>query len=73
MFSVSWVAHGQAGESVEHERNILYDLDKVVKSCQRRLVWMRAKYPSAPPDGFIVLDQKGAEVRRWFDSTATSV
>jgi hypothetical protein len=29
---------------------------------------MRGKHPHTPPDGFIVLDGTGHEVRRWFES-----
>jgi hypothetical protein len=30
---------------------------------------MRRKYSQAPPDGFIVFDSKGNELRRWFDQS----
>jgi hypothetical protein len=68
MFTVRWVAHGHEDEPAENEKDVLYKLDKVVESCQRRLPTMRAKYPHSPPDGFIVIDQEGVEVRRWFGS-----
>jgi hypothetical protein len=29
---------------------------------------MRLRHIAAPPDGFIVVDNDGKEVRRWFDS-----
>ena len=46
------------------------DRDDLVKSwslCQARLSEMRRKHPHTPPDGFLVFDSAGDEVRRWFE------
>jgi hypothetical protein len=39
-----------------------------VESCRERFSEMRGKYPNTPPDGFLVFDGVGNEVRRWFES-----
>ena len=36
-------------------------------SCQARFSEMRSKHPNTPPDGFLVFDSTGNEVRRWFE------
>lgn len=68
MFIVKWVAHRHETQSVEVENSALQDLDKVVESSQARFPEMRRKHPSTPPDGFLVFDSDGNEVRRWFES-----
>jgi hypothetical protein len=37
-----------------------------VESCQARFPEMRCKHDNTPPDGFLVFDSVGSEVRRWF-------
>jgi hypothetical protein len=67
-FIVKWVVHWHETQPVEIENGAFNDLDELVKSCQARFPEMRRKYPSAPPDGFLVFDSAGDEVRRWFES-----
>jgi hypothetical protein len=52
MFSVKWVVHRHEIQPVAVENSAVQDLDEVVESC--------------PPDGFLVFDSAGSEVRRWF-------
>jgi hypothetical protein len=66
MFSVKWLEHGKESNPVEVENSILTDLDKVVSSSQGGLLGMRLRHIAKPPDGFIVVDDNGDEVRRWF-------
>jgi len=68
MFSVKWVTHRHETQPVEFENSRLMDLDEVVRSCRARLSDMRREYPGTPPDGFLVFDSTGDEVRRWFES-----
>lgn len=67
-FSVKWVVHRFETLPVEVESGVRQDLDKLVSSCQGRFSEMRGKYPNTPPDGFLVFDGAGTEVRRWFES-----
>jgi len=67
-FIVKWVVLGFESLPVEVENDIHQDLDELVSSRQERFVEMRLKYPNAPPNGFLVLDNDGIEVRRWFES-----
>jgi hypothetical protein len=67
MFIVKWVARGKESEPILIEKGFLTTLDKVVSSCRRRIPALRLDHPDTPPDGFIVLDSDGTEVRRWFE------
>jgi hypothetical protein len=67
-FIVKWVVHQYESLPVEVENDIPQDLDELVSSRQERFVEMRLKYPNTPPDGFLVFDSDGIEVRRWFGS-----
>jgi hypothetical protein len=66
--SVHWVAHRRETQPVAIERTALQGLDKLVEMCQGRFPEMKRTYPDTPPDGFLVFDADGIEVRRWFDS-----
>jgi hypothetical protein len=66
MFTVNWVVRGKEDEPVESERFRVRGADTVVAACRYRLAAMRLSYPDSPPDGFIVLDDAGREIRRWF-------
>jgi hypothetical protein len=66
MFSVKWVMHRRETQPVEIENSALQDLDEVVESCQARFPEMRRKHDNTRPDGFLVFDSAGSEVRRWF-------
>ena len=63
-FIVKWVVHQYESLPVEVENDIAHDLDEIVSSRRERFVEMRLKYPKAPPDGFLVFDGDGIEVRR---------
>jgi hypothetical protein len=67
-FKVKWVVHRYETLPVEIESGVVQDLDKLVSSCQERFFEMRLKYPNTPPDGFLVFNSDGIEVRRWFES-----
>ncbi len=68
-FSVRWVVHRYEPLPVAIEYCAGQDLDKIVESCRSRLSEMRGKHPNTPPDGFLVLNGAGAELRRWFGSS----
>jgi hypothetical protein len=67
-FSVSWVVHRYETLPIVIEHCVDEDLDQIVESCRARFPDMRGKYPSTPPDGFLVFNGAGTEVRRWFES-----
>ena len=67
-FTVHWVAHRWETQPVAIERTTDQGLDKLVETCQGRFPELRRKYPGSPPDGFLVIDNDGNEVRRWFES-----
>ena len=46
--------------------SVVQDLDEVVESCQARFPEMRRKHDNTRPDGVLVFDSAGSEVRRWF-------
>jgi hypothetical protein len=64
MFSVKWFERGKESNPVEVENSILTDLDRVVSSSQGGLLGMRLRHIAKPPDGFIVVEDNGNEVRR---------
>jgi hypothetical protein len=67
MFTVKRVKHRYERLPIEIETSH-GDLDALVSSCQWKLSEMREKHPMNPPDGFLVFDEAGNEVRRWFAS-----
>ena len=66
MFVVKWVMRFDDKNPVEVEESILTDLDEVVSSSKDRLYGMRLRFTTSPPDGFVVSDENGRELRRWF-------
>jgi len=68
MFSIRWVTHGNEENDSMMEKSLLPDADAVIASCLERLPLMQERNLVSPPDGFIVFDGKGHEVRRWFGS-----
>ena len=70
-FRVKWVVHRYETLPAEVENSLIQDLDKLVESCRGRFSEMRDKYPTTPPDGFLVFDGAGNEVRRWFELGST--
>jgi hypothetical protein len=69
MFRVKWIEDGKENDPVEVENSILTDLDKVVAASREGILGMRLRHVIRPPDGFIVVDSDGKEVRRWFEPT----
>jgi hypothetical protein len=66
MFIVKWFKSGNEAKPVWVENSPLTDLDMVVSYSQEAHALMRLKHPATPPDGFIVVDANGVELRRWF-------
>jgi hypothetical protein len=66
MFVIKWVAHRRESEPVEVENSKEADIGLFVLSCQNRLLAMRKRHAQTPPDGFLVFDEGGTELRRWF-------
>jgi hypothetical protein len=67
-FSVKWVVHRYETLPVTVEHCDREDVDQIVETCRTRLSEMRDKHPDTPPDGFLVFNGNGIEVRRWFES-----
>jgi hypothetical protein len=70
MFVVKWVKRFDDKNPVEVEESILTDLDQVVSASKERLYGMRLRFTTSPPDGFVVSDENGRELRRWFGPIA---
>jgi hypothetical protein len=70
MFDVKWVAQQNEASPIDSENSVLQNLDVVVWHCISRLPLMREEFAHCPPDGFLVFNHEGREVRRWFGSTA---
>jgi hypothetical protein len=70
MFVVKWIVRYKEKSPVETEAGIVSDLDDLVASCQGRLYAMRLRHVVAPPDGFIIADEEGVELRRWLGPIA---
>ncbi len=68
MYAIKWVMHRYETQPVVVENSHVADLDALVLSCQWRLSEMRERYPLNQPDGCIVSDEAGNELRRWFGS-----
>ena len=65
MFKVKWIVRFQEASPIEVEDGIHTDLDKLVAFCQGQLFARRLSHNSNPPDGFLVCDENGKELRRW--------
>jgi len=70
MFRIEWMTHLSAIGMIETDNGIDRDLDELVYSCIDRLPKMRMKPSGAQPDGFLIFNDEGIEVRRWFNSPA---
>ena len=68
MFSVKWLQRDKESEPVEVENSVFTDLDNVVSFCRATLLGMKLRHIARSPDGFIVVDSDGRELRRWFGS-----
>lgn len=65
--SIAFAAGGEVASveiAVEHD----LDLDQLAYLCIRRLPQIRVEPGRLTPDGFLILDSNGKEVRRWFVS-----
>jgi hypothetical protein len=72
-FSVSWVVHRHETLPLAVEHCVRGDLDQIVETCRARLSEMRDKHSGTPPDGFLVFNRAGGEVRRWFECPRPTV
>jgi hypothetical protein len=68
MFSVKWGTRQNENQPIETESSVFTDLDQLVASCREALYGMRLRHIALPPDGFIISDADGKELRRWFGS-----
>ncbi len=71
MFVVQWIIHFNEKVPLETEYSIHQDLDDLVLSCKEKLPFMRLFRAQTPPDGFLVFDASGREVRRWMGIPTT--
>jgi hypothetical protein len=65
MYCVKWIQRGNEANPIEIDESIHTDLDRIVYFCKDALYGVRLRHFARPPDGFIVVDAEGAEVRRW--------
>jgi hypothetical protein len=70
MFIVKWMTRFDDKNPIEVEESILTNLDEVVSSSKERLYGVRLRFTTRPPDGFVVFDENGKELRRWFGPVA---
>jgi hypothetical protein len=70
MFIVKWMMRFDDNKPIEVEESILTDLDEVVSTSKERLYGVRLRFTTSPPDGFVVFDENGNELRRWFGPVA---
>jgi hypothetical protein len=63
MFTVRWVSHSSTGKPVVSEESAFTSLDSTVLSAQERLYNVRLRFIQSPPDGFVVFDDVGKELR----------
>jgi hypothetical protein len=68
MFRIKWMTHLSEIGMIETDDGIGSDLDKLAYSCIDRLPKMRISPSGISPDGFVIFDDSGLEVRRWFSS-----
>jgi hypothetical protein len=67
MFTVKWVVRGKDAYPIESEEFRVRHVGTLITACRCRMDMMRHKYSRTPPDGFIVFDDSGKEIARWFD------
>jgi hypothetical protein len=68
MFTIKWVVRYHEHKPVEVEESALTDLGRIVGRCKEELYAKRLRNILKPPDGFIVCDEDGNELRRWMTS-----
>ncbi len=67
MYSIKWLTLDGENE-IALETSVYSDLEEVVASCIKRLPAAQLRFSQTPPDGFVIFDSDGNEVRRWFSS-----
>jgi hypothetical protein len=67
MFRVKWVERFNEHQPIAIEDSVLTDLDRIFVSCKERLPGKKFKQFGPTPDGFILCDEDGAELRRWIN------
>jgi hypothetical protein len=63
MFRVKWIARFNELNPIEVEGSELCDVEQVMDICKGRLATKRLA--PDPPDGFLICDHQGKELRRW--------
>jgi hypothetical protein len=73
MFRIKWMTHFSEIGMIDTDDSIIEsDLDRLVYSCIEKLRKMRMIASGQQPDGFVISNEEGSEVRRWFDSPSPS-
>lgn len=65
MFTVKWIVRFEENRPIEVEPAKHADRDGLVAFCQGQITAKRISYASTPPDGFVICDERGKELRRW--------
>lgn len=68
MLTIQWIALRRDGTRGMVERTTFPkdSLAEAMAEARARVDEVRAKHPDGPPDGFIVLDEAGGEIGRFF-------
>ena len=68
MLTIQWIAFRRNGTRGVVERTTFASdsLHEAMADAQSRFDDMRAKHVDGPPDGFVVLDEAGEEIGRYF-------
>jgi hypothetical protein len=69
MLTVKWVQRFAEDRPVEIEGSIFTDIDRVFALSKSELYGKHLRVLN-PPDGFIICDENGHELRRWLSSTS---
>jgi len=66
MLIVKWVVRFEENTPLLTEECIRTSIDGIFEKCKDQLHGMRVKNWTNPPDGFVICDEEGNELRRWF-------